>query len=87
VRGYGTKVVLIEPTSADLRAMGRNLMSPARRDDVIAMAEHTVARELRSAGVRGRLEGLPAGESHMIARPAGPPSAWPAIGPSARKAA
>ena len=44
VRGYGTKVVLIEPTSADLRAMGRNLMSPARRDDVIAMAEHTVAR-------------------------------------------
>ena len=29
VRGYGTKVVLIEPTAADLRAMGRNLMSPA----------------------------------------------------------
>ena len=28
---YGTKVVLIQPTAADLNAMGRNLMSPDRR--------------------------------------------------------
>jgi NTE family protein len=87
VRGYGTKVVLIEPVAADLRAMGRNLMSPDRRDEVIATAEETVAEQLASADVRARLEGLPAGESHKIARPAGPPSAWPAIGPAGRKAA
>ncbi len=87
VRGYGTKVVLIEPLAPDLRAMGRNLMSPDRRDEVIATAEETVTEQLRSADVRARLEGLPAGEAHKIARPAGPPSAWPAIGPAARKAA
>ena len=87
VRGYGTKVVLIEPTAPDLRAMGRNLMSPDRRDEVIATAEQTVTEQLRSASVRARLEGLPEGEPYKLARPAGPPSEWPAIGPAAARRA
>jgi NTE family protein len=87
VRGYGTKVVLIQPLADDLAAMGRNLMSPDRRDDVIETAERTVAEQLRSARVRGRLRGLPQGEPHKIARPAGPPSEWPAIGPGVVRAA
>ena len=87
VRAYGTKVVLIEPTAADLNAMGRNLMSPDRRDDVIETAVATVRDQLRSAGVRRRLDGLPQGEPHKIERPAGPPSEWPAIVPAARTAA
>jgi NTE family protein len=87
VRGYGTKVVLIEPTPADLQAMGRNLMSPERRDRVIAVAEETVAEQLRAADVRARLEGLPEGEPHKIERPAGSPSDWPALAPAVTRAA
>jgi NTE family protein len=80
VRRYGTEVVVIQPTAADLAVMGRNLMSPARRDEVIATADRTVAEQLRAPGVRVRLRGLPPGEPHKIARPPGPPSTWPAIG-------
>jgi NTE family protein len=87
VRGYGTKVVLIQPTAPDLEAMGRNLMSPERRDQVISIAEETVAEQLLAPRVRARLEGLPEGERHKIERPAGPPSEWPAIAPAGRRAA
>ena len=62
-------------------------MSPDRRDEVIATAEQTVTEQLRSASVRARLEGLPEGEPYKIARPAGPPSEWPAIGPAAARRA
>jgi NTE family protein len=87
VRARGTEVVLIQPTAADLSVMGRNLMSPERRDQVIATAEETVAEQLRDPALRARLDGLPAGEPHKIRRPTGPPSSWPAIGPAARRAA
>jgi NTE family protein len=81
VRKYGTEVVLIQPKADDLTAMGRNLMSPDRRDHVISTAERTVGEQLRAAGVGELLAGLPKGEPHMLRRPAGPPSEWPAIGP------
>jgi NTE family protein len=87
VRAYGTKVVLIQPMAADLKAMGRNLMSPERRDDVIASAEGTVAEQLAAAEVSDCLKDLPAGEPHKIARPPGPPSDWPSIIPPGRRAA
>jgi NTE family protein len=86
VRAYGTDVVLIQPKAADLAAMGRNLMSPDRRDDVIATAERTVTEQLRAAGVRELLDGLPQGEPHKLRRPAGSPSEWPAIEPVRRVA-
>ena len=47
VRRLGTEVVTIEPTAEDLEAMGRNLMSAKRRQEVIETAERTVLEQLR----------------------------------------
>jgi NTE family protein len=79
VRRRGTEVVTIEPTSDDLAAMGRNMMSVARRQQVIETAERTVLEQLRRTAVRDLLRGLPPGEAHKIRRPPGPPSSWPPI--------
>ena len=87
VRAYGTDVVLIQPTEEDLAAMGRNLMSPERREQVIESAERNVAEQLADPEMRSRLEGLPQGEPHKLARPAGPPSTWPALVQAGRSAA
>jgi hypothetical protein len=67
--------------------MGRNWMNTERRQRVIETAERTVAEQLRASEVRARLAGLPAGEPHMISRPQGPPSTWPAMRSAARRAA
>ena len=87
VRRFGTDVVIIEPTAEDHATMGRNWMSTERRQDVIEMAEQTVAEQLRDPEIRARLAGLPRGEAHKISRPQGPPSSWPVMQPSARRAA
>jgi NTE family protein len=79
VRRRGTEVVTIEPTSDDLAAMGRNMMSVRRRQQVIETAERTVLEQLRRPAVRDLLRGLPPGEAHKIRRPPGPPSSWPPI--------
>ena len=71
----GTEVVLIQPTGEDLEAMGPNLMSPRRRNQVIEVARRTVAEQLASRANRELLADLPAG------RPAqGPPPRRPALG-------
>jgi NTE family protein len=87
VRRFGTDVVIIEPTSEDHAAMGRNWMNSDRRQDVIEVAERTVAGQLRDPEVRRRLAGLPQGEPHKIGRPSGPPVSWPEMRPAARRAA
>jgi NTE family protein len=89
VRADGAEVALIQPTAADLNTMGRNLMSSARRQDVIDTAERTMAEQLRRPELRDLLRGLPRGQPHKIRRPAGPPSSWPELvrAPSARSAA
>jgi len=87
VRRFGAEVVVIEPTAEDHAAMGRNWMSSERRQQVIETAEETVARQLRSPGVSELLSGLPAGEPHKIRRPSGPPSSWPELNGSLRRAA
>jgi NTE family protein len=90
VRHLGTELVMVEPTPDDHRAMGRNLMSAKRRQQVIETAERTVLEQLRRPGVRELLRGLPAGEPHRIRRPSGQPSTWPPIAraaPSRRKRA
>jgi NTE family protein len=79
VRRLGTRVVTIEPTPDDLNAMGRNLMSVKRRQQVIETAERTVLEQLRRPGTRELLSALPSGEPHRIRRPEGPPSTWPPI--------
>ena len=87
VRRFGTEVVTIEPTAEDHAVMGHNWMSAERRQDVIDMAEETVARQLRDPAIARLLRGLPAGEPHRISRPPGPPSSWPELQAPARRAA
>jgi NTE family protein len=82
LREEGTRVVLIQPTGEDLAAMGPNLMSRRRRNEVIQLARRTVAGQLRAPELRRALSALPAGEPHRIARPSGPPSTWPALTPT-----
>jgi len=84
VRRFGTEVLLIEPTPADHKQMGRNLMSRARRQDVIETAQHTVREQLCRPEARALLADLPKGEPHKIRRPAGTPSTWPLLGPATR---
>ena len=87
VRAKGTEVVLIQPVADDLVAMGRNLMSGARRNEVIETAQRTVKEQLRLPDTKAKLEGLPPGEPHKIHRPQGPPSSWPEIVPAAARRA
>ena len=87
VRRFGTEVVVIEPSAADLAVMGRNWMSAERRQEVIETARRTVAEQLRGAPLRALLADLPQGESHKIERPAGPPSTWPELRPVGRRSA
>jgi NTE family protein len=81
VRRFGTEVVVIEPTPEDVRALGRNMMSVTRRQQVIETAERTVLEQLRGLELQALLKDLPPGEPHKIRRPDGPPSSWPRMGP------
>jgi len=56
LRASGTPVLLIEPGSADLAAMGLNLMNRKRAHFVFETAVTTVANQLRSAHMGERLE-------------------------------
>jgi NTE family protein len=82
VRRFGTEVLLIEPTATDHGAMGHNLMSGARRQQVIETAIETVREQLRSPGVKELLADLPPGDPHKVRRPDGPPSTWPDLRPA-----
>jgi NTE family protein len=77
LRAAGIEVMLIQPTVRDLDAMGRNLMSSRRRNEVIETAVATVTEHLRESSVGERLAALPAGDPRLIGRPPGPPSSWP----------
>lgn len=81
VRRFGSRVLTIEPTAEDHAAMGRNWMSPARRQIVIETAERTVREQLRRPEAQALLRGLPAGDPHKIRRPPGPPASWPPLQP------
>jgi NTE family protein len=84
VRRFDTEVLIVEPTAEDQAAMGRNLMSGSRRQQVVETAERTVREQLRRPETRALLSGLPKGEPHKVRRPAGPPSTWPELRPAAR---
>ena len=71
LRELGAEVVLIQPTVHDLDAMGTNLMSRARRHEVIEMAVQTVTEHLRESPVGERLGRLPAGLPALVRRPPG----------------
>jgi NTE family protein len=79
VRAAGTDVLLIQPTIHDLDAMGTNLMSATRRDQVIEVAAKTVAAHLRQPDVRAQLRDLPAGAPILVRRPPGAIAVRPAF--------
>ena len=79
LRAAGTEVVLVQPTGADLRAMGPNLMSNRRRHATLEMARRTTTAQLREPQVREALAALPkASRPEKVRRPPGPPGRWPA---------
>jgi NTE family protein len=71
VEASGTKVVLIQPAIQDLDAMGTNLMSTSRRNEVIDVAFETVTHHLRTPEMREQLAGLPPGDPLLVRRPPG----------------
>jgi NTE family protein len=77
LRAAGTEVVLIQPLSEDLKAMGPNLMSTRSRNRVIDVARRTVAEQLSEPRNRDLLADLPQGDPRAIRRPDGEPSEWP----------
>lgn len=79
LRAEGTDVVLIQPTDRDLDAMGVNLMSRRRRNEVIAVARETVAAQLAAPETRPMLADLPAGDPEMVRRPERPSWEWPGL--------
>jgi NTE family protein len=85
LREAGGEVVLLQPTVHDLDAMGTNLMSSARRHEVMQRAARSVAEHLRESGIGADLAArLPAGEPALVRRPDGPSSDWPDLRALAR---
>jgi NTE family protein len=82
VRRFDTEVLVVEPNARDHRAMGHNLMSGARRQQVIETAVDTVRQLLQRPETQALLRDLPQGESHKVRRPQGPPSSWPDLRPA-----
>lgn len=80
LRAEGTDVVLIQPTRDDLAVMGNNLMATKRRNEAIAMAQRTVAAQLRDLPNAALLADLPQGAPEKIRRPDEEhPSRWPRL--------
>jgi NTE family protein len=77
LRAAGTEVILIQPTVGDLDAMGKNLMSRGRRNEVIETAVETMTEQLQRSPLGERLAGLPRGLPELVRRPRGPVSSWP----------
>jgi NTE family protein len=84
MRAAGVEVALIQPTVHDLDAMGTNLMSRARRNEVIETAVDTVTAHLRESPLGERLSGLPAGQPALVRKPSGSRRDWPSFQDLAR---
>ncbi|GAC1332167.1 MAG: patatin family protein [Candidatus Dormibacteria bacterium] len=70
LRQGGAEVILLQPTSRDLRAMGNNYLSGKTRNLVIQTAIETVGQQLRQADNWTLARDLPAGQPERLQRPA-----------------
>jgi len=59
LRDKGVKLLLVQPNSEDLKAMGLNLMDPSRRVQVLETAVETTGARLREADAREILAEVP----------------------------
>jgi NTE family protein len=74
LRQEGTKVLILQPSAADLRVMGPNLMAGGRRVQVLEQARRSAARELRRVRIREDAHQLLPGRA-VRRRPAARPAA------------
>jgi NTE family protein len=78
LRAGGAEVVLIQPTSEDLDAMGNNLMSSRNRHATLERARETTRRQIAEPEIAAALSTLPqAARREKVLRPDGPPESWP----------
>jgi NTE family protein len=77
LRRAGKRVLLVEPSAADLRVMGFNYMSRKHLDRVVKAAEMTVRALLRQPDVKALFAVLPAGAPDRVRRPVTEPEEWP----------
>ena len=68
LREAGTRVLILQPSEQDVALMGFNLMSGARRLEVMEQARRSVANELRA--MRSRRAPLPSRTRPRRRRPA-----------------
>jgi NTE family protein len=77
VSAAGAEVILIQPTVDDLEAMGTNLMSRGRRNEVIETSVETMTGQLHQSPLGERLAELPRGLPELVRRPRGSARSWP----------
>ena len=68
VRASGTEVLCLEPTHDDVKIMGLNMMSSARRTEVADTARETTARTLRELRRRRRDAARPRSDPRVVPR-------------------
>lgn len=78
LRQAGKRVLLLQPTAADLEVMGFNYMSGKRRQQVLETAVMTTTAALQRGPLGQALSQLKGGKPHQLRQPKGPPSKWPA---------
>jgi NTE family protein len=69
VEASGSHVVVLEPGPEDLQAMGRNLMSRRRIQNVMEVAFHSTAAKLDQEDLRSLDDAFRAGGSNLWDRP------------------
>jgi NTE family protein len=69
VEAFGSHVVVLEPGPKDLQAMGRNLMSRRRIQDVMEVAFHSAAAKLDQEDLRSLHDAFRATGSNLWDRP------------------
>jgi len=73
----GRRVLLLEPSAADLNVMGLNYMSRRRADRVMRSAVATTTAALRDRETAAVLRLLPSGAADRVRRPSSSPASWP----------
>ena len=77
LRELGVEVAIVQPVADDLAVMGGNMMSSARRHEVLETAKRTVAEQLDALVLPSAMAALPKAPAHRLRRPDGPVSDWP----------
>lgn len=78
LRRAGKRVLVIDPSAEDLKAMGFNYMRGSGLEQVVKTAVRTTSAALRRTEIGAILRQLPAGAEERLRPPSADPSTWPA---------